>query len=258
MVIPTFERPDACAAAVESALGQTLAPVEVLVCDDGSRDDTPERFSAWERGDARVRYLGLPHAGSPGPSRNAGVRAARGDWVAFLDDDDRWLPEKLERQGPHLRPDRVVATNARLTSGGIYFPDLREPRRHARSDVLRVNPVVVSSAVAPREAVLAAGGFPEPRWARGVADYGLWLALADRGADFLVLPDVLVEYEDDPAGRMSSKRAVQETAVARLAWGRALRAPADRGVRRAAANHAAAAGRVWWEDRVSRRRAPSG
>lgn len=250
VVIPTFQRPDACAAAVESALAQRLQPLEVLVCDDGSEDDTAERFGEWERRDERVRYLRLPHRGTPGPSRNAGVRAARGDWVGFCDDDDRWLPEKLERQVAHLDPRRVVASNARLTSGRDYFPDLTAPRAPSRAELLRVNPVVVSTAVAARSALLAAGGFHEAAWARGVADYGMWLALADRGVLPLVLPDVTVEYDDDPAGRMSNASAKQELAVARLAWGRWVRRPSELARLTAAGNHTVAAARLW---RVTRR-----
>jgi glycosyltransferase involved in cell wall biosynthesis len=245
VVIPTFERPDACAAAVTRALEQTLAPLEVLVCDDGSGDDTAERFGEWERRDPRVRYLRLPHRGTPGPARNAGVRSARGDWIAFCDDDDRWLPEKLELQAPHLAPARLVATNARLASGPGYFRDLTEPREPTRAEVLRVNPVVVSTAVAERSAVIAAGGFHEAPWARGVADYAMWLALVDRGVRICVLPHVTVEYDDDPAGRMSNASARQEAAVARLGWERWARRPTELARLTAAGNHTVAAVRLW-------------
>ena len=238
-MIPTFERPGACAEAVESALGQTLPPVEVLVCDDGSRDETPERFSAWEREDARVRYLALPPGRRPAPARNAGVRAARGDWVAFLDDDDRWRPDKLAVQAPHLSPGVVVASNAERSTGGAYFETPPDP-----AQILRVNPVITSTAVAERSAVLAAGGFHEAPWARGVEDYALWLRLADRGARFVILPDVTVDYHEAEVGRLSNRIATQEAAVARLAWHRWVRRPHDLARLTAAGNHTVAAWRA--------------
>jgi glycosyltransferase involved in cell wall biosynthesis len=256
VVIPTFERPDACAEAVESALAQTLEPLEVIVCDDGSGDGTRERFSGWERRDPRVRYLGLPHTGRPAPARNAGTRAARGDWVALLDDDDTWRPDKLAIQAPHLEPGRVVATNAQRTSGGAYFPELDAPYEPARAELLRVNPVITSTAVVERSAALAAGGFHEAPWALGVEDFALWLSLADRGTRFLVLPDVTVDYRDHTqSGRLSNRLVRQEAALARLSWQRWLRRPVELARLTAAGNHTVAAARLW---RLSRRGAASG
>jgi glycosyltransferase involved in cell wall biosynthesis len=252
VVIPTFQRPAACAAAVASALAQTLAPLEVVVCDNGSEDETQERFSQWMRDDPRVHYIRLSPSGRPAPGRNAGVRAAGGDWVAFLDDDDLWRREKLEVQSPHLTTGAVVATNAARTAGGEYFPGLDKPFAPTRAEMLRVNPLITSTVVVERDAVVAAGGFAEPAWARGVEDYALWLRLADRGARFRVLPDVTVDYDDQPAGRLSNRVARQERAVARLAWHRWAGSPRDLAQLSAAANHSVAAGRLWWESRRRR------
>lgn len=244
VVIPTYQRPATCAAAVESALAQTLAPLEVLVCDDGSGDETPRRFGDWEREDERVRYLRLPHSGRPAPGRNAGVRAARGDWVAFLDDDDRWRPGKLEIQAPHLSDGLVLGTNARRSSGTDYFADMTEPLAPTPESMLRVNPLITSTTIAGRDAVLGAGGFHEAAWARGVEDFALWLAMLDRGARFLVLPDVTADYHDEEGGRLSDRVARQEWAVARLAWQRWARRPPDVRRLRVAASHSVAAGRA--------------
>jgi glycosyltransferase involved in cell wall biosynthesis len=95
VVTPTYN----CAAwlpeTLRSALGQTLPDVEIIVVDDGSTDDTRERLRAFA---PRVRYLPMEHSGIPGRARNVGLRAARGEYVAFLDADDLWEPVKLERQ----------------------------------------------------------------------------------------------------------------------------------------------------------------
>ena len=254
VVIPTFERPEAAERAVASALDQMLPAAEVLVCDDGSRDATGERFSRWERSEPRLRYLRLPHAGSPGPTRTAGVRAATGEWIAFLDDDDRWHPGKLELQAPHLGGDVVVATNALRSSGAPYFPDMRAPLSPTRAQLLRDNPLIVSTVVARRDSLLDAGGFLEPAWARGVADYAMWLRLAERGARFLVLPDVAADYDDGPAGRLSSAPVRQEAAVARMTWHHWATGARDRAVLRAALSHTAAVARVAVEAAWSGRR----
>ncbi len=83
--------------AVASALDQTRPPLEVLIVDDGSRDGTAQAAEELGRRDERVRLIRLPENGGPAVARNAGLRAARGDWVAVLDADDAILRERLER-----------------------------------------------------------------------------------------------------------------------------------------------------------------
>ncbi|HEX2080944.1 MAG TPA: glycosyltransferase family A protein, partial [Longimicrobium sp.] len=95
-VIPTYNRLPLLLAAVESVRVQTFGEWELIVADDGSTDGSAEAVEAL--GDPRIRVLRLPRTGSPAVARNAAVRAARGEWVAFLDSDDRWLPRKLELQ----------------------------------------------------------------------------------------------------------------------------------------------------------------
>ncbi|RQG99360.1 glycosyltransferase family 2 protein [Natrarchaeobius oligotrophus] len=96
VVIPTHDRAETLPRAIDSALEQTIDDLEVVVVDDGSTDDTPSVLSAYE--DPRVRPI--VHATNRGANvaRNTGIDHARGEYVAFLDSDDEWLPEKLERQ----------------------------------------------------------------------------------------------------------------------------------------------------------------
>jgi glycosyltransferase involved in cell wall biosynthesis len=96
VVIPTRNRARMVGEAVDSALCQRNVEVEVIVVDDGSTDDTA---NVLERNFAsRIRLLRLPHRRGAGAARNAGVRLASGELVAFLDDDDLWLPGKLDAE----------------------------------------------------------------------------------------------------------------------------------------------------------------
>lgn len=95
-VIPTRGRPDFLLGAVRSVLRQTWPRMEVIVVVDGPDPATEARLELLT--DPRVRTVFLDHACGGSDARNAGVRAARGSWIAFLDDDDEWLPEKIERQ----------------------------------------------------------------------------------------------------------------------------------------------------------------
>ena len=94
VIIPSYNYGRYIGEAIDSALGQTLPPLEVIVVDDGSTDDTPEVLAKY--GD-RIRVLRQQNAGVA-IARNSGIAAARGELVAFLDADDVWLPRKLELQ----------------------------------------------------------------------------------------------------------------------------------------------------------------
>ncbi|GAA0253172.1 hypothetical protein GCM10009539_42960 [Cryptosporangium japonicum] len=96
VVIPTRNRPELVVRAVRSALAQTLRNLEVVVVVDGP--DPATRAALDGIGDDRVRAVELVESGGAPDARNAGVGAARGEWTAFLDDDDEWLPEKLATQ----------------------------------------------------------------------------------------------------------------------------------------------------------------
>ncbi|WP_262178046.1 glycosyltransferase family 2 protein [Haloarcula laminariae] len=96
VVIPTYERADVVGRAIDSALAQTVDDIEVVVVDDGSSDDTETVVESYD--DERVRYRAHGTNRGVSAARNTGVAAARGEYVAFLDSDDEWLPRKLERQ----------------------------------------------------------------------------------------------------------------------------------------------------------------
>jgi len=95
-VIPTRNRPNLVVRAVKTALAQTHPNMEVVVVVDGPDDSTSKALTAIA--DPRLRVVNLPSSQGGSAARNAGAQAANGDWVAFLDDDDEWLPRKIELQ----------------------------------------------------------------------------------------------------------------------------------------------------------------
>lgn len=96
VVIPTRNRSQLAKRAVQSALIQTLKEIEVIVIIDGPDEATVKELSRIN--DARLRVIELPVSGGASEARNTGVTEAKGEWIAFLDDDDEWFPQKLERQ----------------------------------------------------------------------------------------------------------------------------------------------------------------
>lgn len=102
VVVPTYNCANYIAEALTSVLHQTLSPCEILVIDDGSTDNTAEVVAAFN--DSRIRYLKQENAGVSA-ARNYGLECASGNFIAFLDADDRWLPTMLERQYATLSKD---------------------------------------------------------------------------------------------------------------------------------------------------------
>lgn len=96
VILPTFGRPELVCRALTSALAQTLGDIEIIVVIDGPDAETIQAVG--RHSDPRTRVIPLSRRTGPGAARNVGVRAARASWIAWLDDDDEWLPEKLERQ----------------------------------------------------------------------------------------------------------------------------------------------------------------
>ncbi|MBH0208302.1 MAG: glycosyltransferase family 2 protein, partial [Nitrospira sp.] len=95
VIIPTFNRFPLLCRAVDSVLNQTHGDLEIIVIDDGSTDDTPALFAQLF---PTVHYVKTDHSGLPAIARNVGIRLAKGEFVAFLDSDDQWLPDKLSQQ----------------------------------------------------------------------------------------------------------------------------------------------------------------
>lgn len=98
VIIPTYKRAHLLPRAILSVLNQTFEDFELLVVDDGSVDDTRQVVARFQEQDLRVGYIWKESSGGAASPRNVGIRRARGEYIAFLDDDDEWMPEKIEKQ----------------------------------------------------------------------------------------------------------------------------------------------------------------
>lgn len=191
VVIPTYNRARFLGAAVASVRAQTYPCAEIVIVDDGSTDDTAQVVAGLGE---RIRHVRQANAG-PAAARNRGIEESRGDLVAFLDTDDRWLPEKLAKQVDILQRDPAVAlVCADMTivdeTGQVQVASNFEHRGmqaffsglegHAIPDaprrLLEVNFVNTSTVLARREVLQSLGGF-DPRLRYG-EDLELWLRIA--------------------------------------------------------------------------------
>ena len=98
VIIPAFNAESFLVDAVNSVLGQSYRNFELIIVNDGSLDLTSELIADIMRKDSRVRSVTHVHNRGLPATRNSGIKAAKGEWIAFLDADDKWLPEKLSEQ----------------------------------------------------------------------------------------------------------------------------------------------------------------
>lgn len=201
VIIPTHNRAEMVGQSISSVQEQSFTDWECVVVDDGSTDHTEGVVQRVAGDDPRVRYLFQQGSGSPGATRNSGVTLSSGALVAFLDDDDLWLPDKLQRQVALMdaEPD-VCLTFGQVQRFGAeqgIWPDLSLPPRPTLEQLLAENFVPLSTTMVRREALDQVGLFDEQMTI--AEDYELWLRLA-RHAPMRAVPDVMCRYRVHPGG----------------------------------------------------------
>lgn len=200
VIIPTYNRANLIKRTIKSVLDQTLSPKEILICDDGSTDNTLSVIKSFK--DKRIKWIPGIHTGHPGITRNMGIKKSSGNWLAFLDSDDVWHPNKLEKQMQLLMNSNCLACccSAGAYSGkGKYIGKVSDFKDDfiSFSDLMRNNYIVCSSAIIHKSLLGKCSGFPEDSNQKASLDYALWLRIATQ-TNFIYLDEELVNYRDDP------------------------------------------------------------
>lgn len=200
VVIPAYNAAAFIADTLHSVINQTFSDWEVWVIDDASTDDTPFIVGDFAARDTRIQLYSVPeNYGGPAGPRNLGVSRASGEWIAFLDADDIWHPQKLERQ--------LAAMNA---SGGDYccttMKDFSGPTPTAFDDPGQVSTSHVTfamqrrksrvplSSVLVRKSVIRDFPFNQDPKYRAVEDYHCWLRVLEQCGPMLKLKFPFVSY----------------------------------------------------------------
>jgi glycosyltransferase involved in cell wall biosynthesis len=202
VVIPVFNRSWQLHRALSSLKEQTFSKFEVIVCDDGSHDDSVAIAKEFV-GELNLQILQMPNSGGPATPRNRGVAVARGEWIAFLDSDDWWDATRLETILPSLNnqhdlvyhPLRVVkdsqieASRERRMQVGSNFEC--KPLRHMATIG---NPLTTSAVVVRKSALDKVGGMDPQEGLIALEDFDCWMRLAETGARFYFLNQCLGNY----------------------------------------------------------------
>lgn len=194
VIVPAWNASETITDAVNCAWQQTGCTVEIIVIDDESSDDTPDILAGL--GD-RIRWKRFPNGG-PGQSRNRAAAMAQGRWLAFLDSDDLWAPEKLAKQLKAASESKasVVYTNTRNFGDNLPVKETRLTEKQCLSgdvfeSLLLDNFVTLSGLMVRRDVFEQVDGFTET--IKGTEDWDLLLRLAETET-FAVVPEPVTLY----------------------------------------------------------------
>lgn len=195
VVIPTYNRQHTVCRAIDSVLAQSLQPLEILVVDDGSTDQTVSIIT--ERYRDRIHVIECDSNKGVSAARNLAIHHSRGDWLAFLDSDDEWLPGKLERQATQLQhsPHVLCHTDEIWIRNGTRVNPMKKHTKRGGNIFHHCLPMCVvspSSVVIDKTVLIDAGGFDESLPA--CEDYDLWLKLTAQAPVLYIDEQLLVKY----------------------------------------------------------------
>ncbi|MBO8173074.1 MAG: glycosyltransferase [Bacillaceae bacterium] len=209
VIIPTYNRARFIEDAIQSVLNQTYKDYEIIVVDDGSTDDTKDRVIKF--GD-KVRYIYQENQG-PSAARNTGIRYARGEYIAFLDSDDRFLPDKLRKQMKYIRRHptcrflyswfyKIKLKKHRTVKKLIKSKKCKDREQLRYSLLTRQFTIRTSTVLVKKSCFKKVGMFNEDYLYS--QDWDMWLRLASRYSAHC-LKEPLVEYLSHGKNRSSRK-----------------------------------------------------
>jgi glycosyltransferase involved in cell wall biosynthesis len=199
VVMPTYNHANFISDAINSILSQTYTNWELIIVDNFSLDGTMEIVKKFN--DPRIRFLQVSNEGIVAKSRNLGMNAAKGSWVAFLDSDDIWFPNKLKVVSEQLNDlsdllyhhmvvldkDSQEIRTKKIRSRKLHRPILKDL-------LLNGNTIATSSVVVRKQCILHIGGMSESKDLIGTEDYNTWLRIANVSNRFKLIPQYLGAY----------------------------------------------------------------
>lgn len=209
VIVPTHNRVELLPRAVQSVISQTYADFEIIIVDDRSTDETPAVIARFT--DAAIRSLRNDHAPGQSGARNSGIERARGEYIAFLDDDDEWRPNKLAAQ--------VALLDAAPPAVGLIYGwrDVIDETQYGRVDTVRQTlrgnifehvlaldiPTTLSSWLVRASAVRAVGGFDEDCLVANDVDFICRLCARGWHVDFV--PQVVLSQYKHARGQLTDR-----------------------------------------------------
>jgi len=207
VIIPTYNRAHNIRKALDSLIEQSFKNFEVLVCDDGSTDDTEEVVKSYADR-LNIKYLWAENWGGPAKPRNSGIAVSTGEWICFLDSDDWWYPAKLEACAKHAENYDFIYHSLDIIDAKNNGVNRKKVGRLLEENVLRDLIVngngIANSSVAIRRSIIdQVGPISEAEDLIAVEDYDYWLRVAEISNRFKFISESLGGYNWDGDSNIS-------------------------------------------------------
>lgn len=193
VIVPTYNRANLLGETIRSILNQSYKNLELIIVDDGSTDNTEEVIISFT--DDRIIYIKTQNWGGPARPRNIGIKKAKGEYLAFSDDDDIWMENKLK-----IQIEKIKETNCFLLSSNVVYFTSDISNRIGQSknrviknikDFISQNQINTSSVIVRNTSDII---FPEDKNLIAIEDYTLWLDLYIKGRSFEFISSPLLFY----------------------------------------------------------------
>jgi teichuronic acid biosynthesis glycosyltransferase TuaG len=209
IIMPAYNAAAYISESINSILVQTHSDWELIVVDDGSIDTTRSIVEGYCRRDSRIKYIYQTNA-RQGRARNNGIANSLGDYIAFLDSDDLWLPTKLAVQLQAIEAEGadMVFSSTYVFNGKMLLDDSAKstnvvPGRYTGDTglqmLLQYNYIPILTVLTTRKAIERAGGFTELLPIQNAEDYHLWLKMLLTGSEFVCIPGIFSAYREHEA-----------------------------------------------------------
>ena len=202
VIIPTFNSEGFIKETINSVLRQIFQNFEIIIVDDESTDNTVSILKELSTKDKRIKYYQIPHTGRPSVPRNYGVEKSIGKFIAFLDADDIWVKNKLEKQFNEFKkhPENILVYSMSVTFGDVnlfspYYevlPLLYKVCKTKKDLITKGNSITCSSVLIKKEYFQKTEGFDEDPKLQ-IEDYDLWIRLSELG-QFGFIPRIQTYY----------------------------------------------------------------
>lgn len=193
VIVPTYNRANLLGETIRSILNQSYKNLELIIVDDGSTDNTEEVITSFT--DDRIIYIKTQNWGGPARPRNIGIKKAKGEYLAFSDDDDIWMENKLE-----IQIEKIKETNCFLLSSNVIYFAFDTTKQIGKSknrpikniqDFISQNQINTSSVIVRNTNDII---FPEDKNLIAIEDYALWLDLYIKSQSFEFINSPLLFY----------------------------------------------------------------
>jgi glycosyltransferase involved in cell wall biosynthesis len=219
VIIPCYNSEKTINRAIDSVINQSYKNLEILVIDDGSTDNTRNIINNYIKNDTRIKYFYLDNSGGPSLPSNFGVDKSEGEFVAFLDHDDEWALNKLERQLNLIKSDQIdfVSCFTYFVNTITGFSDRVIIKKYLnyKNIILEKNFILSLSSILMKKKVFCdIGGFDERL--KGIQDWDLYIRLFVKGYQFGFIDNYLLynyKQENSLSLKFSEDKFIKETSI---------------------------------------------